>query len=45
MILVLLLHLLNSDIEDVSATTQELAAGTEETAAGAEEMNATSHYI
>jgi methyl-accepting chemotaxis protein len=37
--------LLNSDIEDVSATTQELAAGTEETAAGAEEMNATSHDI
>lgn len=36
---------LNSQIEDVSATTEELSAGMEETAASAEEMNATSVEI
>lgn len=36
---------LNSQIEDVSATTEELSAGMEETAASTEEMNATSTEI
>lgn len=34
-----------SQIEDVSATTEEMSAGMEETAASAEEMNATSSEI
>ncbi len=36
---------LNSQIEEVSATTEELSAGMEETAASTEEMNATSAEI
>lgn len=36
---------LNTDIEDVSATTEELAASMEETAASAQEMSATSMEI
>ena len=36
---------LNSQIEEVSATTEELSAGMEETAASTEEMNATSTEI
>lgn len=36
---------LNSDIEEISATTEQLSAGMEETAASSEEMNATSAEI
>ena len=36
---------LNSEIEDISATTEELSAGMEETAASTQEMNATSTEI
>ncbi len=36
---------LSSQIEDVSATTEEMSAGMEETAASAEEMSATSEEI
>ena len=36
---------LNTQIEEISATTQELSAGMEETAASMEEMNATSMEI
>lgn len=36
---------LNSQIEDVSGTTESLAAGMEETAASTQEMSATSHEI
>lgn len=36
---------LNEDVSDISATTQELSAGMEETAASSEEMNATSQEI
>lgn len=36
---------LNSQLEDVSATTEELSAGFEETSASVQEMTATSHEI
>lgn len=39
------INILNTDIEDVSSTTQELSAGMEETAASTEEMTATSQEI
>ena len=39
------INMLNLDIQDVSATTEELSAGMEETAASTEEMNATSQEI
>lgn len=39
------MFMLDSEIEDVSATTEELSAGMEETAASTEEMNATSTEI
>lgn len=38
-------HIVYSDVEDISATTQQLSAGMEETAASSEEMNATSLSI